>query len=253
MKLYALPLFSLFFVFAESDLIPGWNLSRTLELKGATHHVQGIDFDAHTLWVTSVDRDRRKGFLQKFSMGSGALLQTIEIQEDERYHPGGVAADGNSLWLPVAEYRAHSSSVIQRRDKNTLKLTFQFPVADHIGCVAVTPEYLIGGNWDSEIFYLWDHAGKLIRTIPSGTKNAYQDLKFEPPYLVASGLLADGTGAIDWLSLPSFALSRRATAGKTDRQAPLTREGMAIHQDQLLLLPEDEPSRLFVFRSRLSR
>jgi hypothetical protein len=252
MKLCAL-LFSLLLGFSQADLIPGWNLSRTMELKGATHHVQGIDFDAHTLWVTSVDRERRKGFLQKFSMDSGALLQTMEVQEDERYHPGGVAADGNSLWLPVAEYRAHSSSVIQRRDRNTLKLMFQFPVSDHIGCVAVTPEYLIGGNWDSETFYLWDHTGKLIRTIPSGTRNAYQDLKFEPPYLVASGRLADGTGAIDWLSLPSFALSQRTTAGKTDREASLTREGMAIRKDQLLLLPEDEPSRLFVFRRALSR
>ena len=246
----ALLLFPLLFGFSESDLIPGWKLSRTLELKGPTYHVEGIDFDGHTLWVTSVDNERRKGFLQTFSMESGGILQSIEIQDSERYHPGGIAADGNSLWIPVAEYRAYSSSVIQQRDKNTLKLTFQFTVADHIGCVAVTPEYLIGGNWDSRMFYLWDHGGKLIRKISSSTRNAYQDLKFDPPYVVASGLLADRTGAIDWLSLPSLALSRRTRAGKTDRQVPLTREGMAIHHGQLLLLPEDEPSRLFIFRRR---
>ena len=54
-------------------------------------------------------------------------------------------------------------------------------------------------------------------------------------------------GAIDWLELPSLHLARRVMAGFTDLQLPLTREGMAIHKDQLLFLPEDEPSRLFIF------
>src|SRR5215831_3225137 len=112
----ALLLFPLFFEFVAPDLIPGWNFSRTLELKGPTHHVQGIDFDAHTLWVTSVDRERREGFLQTFSIDSGEIVQTVELQENERYHPGGIAVDANSLWVPVAEYRPHSSSVIQQRD-----------------------------------------------------------------------------------------------------------------------------------------
>src|SRR6185369_14676899 len=37
-------------------------LVRTLELKGTTHHVQGIDFDDSRLWVTSVDRTAKKGY-----------------------------------------------------------------------------------------------------------------------------------------------------------------------------------------------
>jgi WD40 repeat protein len=241
---FSLPLLGIF----QSGPLPGWSLRRTLDLKGSTHHVQGIDFEGHTAWITSVDREEQKGFLQTYSIDSGELSRTIEIQDNERYHPGGIASDHSSLWIPVAEYRAHSSSVIQRRDKKTLKVIFQFPVDDHIGCVALTPDYLIGGNWDSRDFYIWDHAGKLIRKVPNKTDNAYQDIKYDSPYLVASGLFADRSGAIDWLSFPSFDLFRRLPAGRTDRQIPLTREGLAIHQDQLVLLPEDEPSRLFFFQ-----
>ena len=229
------------------NLIPGWSLSRTIELKGTTHHVQGVEFDARSAWISSVDSQTRKGYLQRFSFDSGMLLQTVEVQDRERFHPGGIAADGESLWIPVAEYRPHSTSVIQKRDKKTLQVTFQFQVADHIGCVAATPDYLIGGNWDSREFYVWDYQGRLIRTIHSETSNAYQDIKFDRPYLVASGLLADHTGALDWLELPSLHLSKRVKVGNTDRQQPLTREGMAIRQHQLVLLPEDDSSRLFVF------
>jgi hypothetical protein len=40
-------------------------------------------------------------------------------------------------------------------------------------------------------------------------------------------------------------ISADATRGE-----PFTREGMAINGEQLLLLPEDAPSRLFIFRWR---
>jgi WD40 repeat protein len=241
-------LFLSWFSASQSNSIPGWHLVRILELKGPTHHVQGIDFDAHTAWASSVDSQSRKGFLQTFSFDSGALLQTVEVQDGDRFHPGGIAVDGESLWMPVAEYRANSTSTIQKRDKKTLKVTFQFPVADHIGCIAVTPKYLVGGNWDSRDFYLWDYNGKLIQKITSSTNTAYQDMKFDAPYVVASGPQGSGTSAIDWLELPSLHLIKRITAGNTDRQVPLSREGMAIHKGQLVFLPEDDPSRLIVFR-----
>jgi len=42
-------------------------------------------------------------------------------------------------------------------------------------------------------------------------------------------------------------LVRRIATPRTDRQVSYSREGMAIRGAQLLLLPEDDPSRLFVF------
>lgn len=223
---------------------------RVLNLKGTTHHVQGIDTDARRLWVTSVDTPNRKGYLHEFSMKTGESLRSIEIQDGERFHPGGIASDAKSLWVPVAEYRAKSTSVIQRRSKRTLELESQFAVSDHIGCIAVTPELLIGGNWDSREFYVWNHRGELLRKIPSSTLNAYQDIKFDSKHIVASGQLADRTGAIDWLDLNSLQMVHRLKVGSTDRGASYTREGMGVDRDQLLLLPEDGPSRLFVFRLR---
>jgi hypothetical protein len=221
---------------------------RVLNLKGTTYHVQGIDTDGKRLWVTSVDTRNRKGYLYEFSVTTGESLRSIEIQDNERFHPGGVAAEGNSLWFPVAEYRANSTSIIERRNKRTLRLEFQFSVPDHIGCIAVTPELLIGGNWDSRDFYIWNHRGELVRKVASSTGNAYQDLKFRSDYVVASGLLADHSGAIDWLEPASLQLVHRLRVGSTDRGASYTREGMTIYRDRLFVLPEDGPSRLFVFR-----
>jgi hypothetical protein len=70
---------------------------RTIELKGKTHHVQGIDLDATRLWVTSVDKDEKKGYLQEFALPSGELRRTVEVDAGERFHPGGMARDGESL------------------------------------------------------------------------------------------------------------------------------------------------------------
>ena len=123
-------------------------------------------------------------------------------------------------------------------------------MADHIGCIAVTPEFLIGGNWDSKEFYVWDHYGLLIRKVANPTGNGYQDMKFDANQIIASGILLDKTGAIDWLDFPSFRLAKRVKAGNTDRGVLFTREGMAIRGKQLMLLPEDESSRVFVFDLR---
>lgn len=241
-------LFALLAVLCAAGVLDGF--VRVLDLKGATHHVQGVDANAQHLWVTSVDTPNHKGYLHEFAMGTGELTRAIEIQDGDRFHPGGIATDATSLWIPIAEYRANSTAVIQRRSKRTLLVSSQFAVPDHIGCIAVTPEFLIGANWDSREFYVWTHEGKLIRKVASTTANAYQDIKFDSGRLVASGLLADHTGAIDWLDFPSLKLVRRLKAGTTDRGVPFTREGMTIRGNQLLLLPEDGPSRLFFFPLR---
>ena len=227
---------------------PALELSRVVELKGTTYHVQGIDFDARHLWVTSVDTATRKGYLHEFALANGEIERTIEIQQGARFHPGGISTDGTSIWIPVAEYRRASSSVIQRRNKRTLELEFQFEVADHIGCLAATTDALIGGNWDSRKFYVWNRRGELTQEVENPTRVAYQDIQFDAGVLVASGLLPDHTGAIDWLEFPGLRLMRRIKPGNTDRGAPYTREGMAIRGNELLLLPEDGPSRLFIFQ-----
>lgn len=224
---------------------------RVLALQSKTAHVQGIDTDGKHLWVTAVERSTRKGFLYEFSLPDGKLERSVEVQNGDRYHPGGIAASPDSLWIPVAEYRRTSSALIQKRSKKTLALEFEFKVPDHIGCLAVTSDLLIGGNWDSRDFYVWDHQGNLLRKVPSTTGNGYQDLKVHNGQLVASGLLPTPVqgrrAAIDWLDLKSFSRLRRVLLGNTDRNVPYTQEGMTIFGSQLWLLPEDVDSRLFQF------
>ena len=200
----------------------------------------GIEVDGDRLWVTWVDRKNKTGHLGEFELSSGKLLRSVPIHKGERYHPGGMTADGESLWMPVAEYKPNSSASIQRRNKKTLELEAEFEATDHIGCIAVANGRVYGGNWDSRQIYIWDRTGHLLekRDNPSGT--SFQDLKVIGGQLIGGGIRPDG-GAHD------LRLVRRVRAGKTNRGVLLTQEGMVISGDRLYLLPEDSPSRLFVF------
>lgn len=219
----------------------------TIELKADTDHVQGIAVDSDSLWVTSVNKTNKTGHLYRFNLQTGELIAQVEVQDGEMYHPGGISLDGDDLWIPVAAYRRTGPSLIERRNKITLKTIDRFSVDDHIGCVAVNQGQIIGGNWDSLIFYFWDAKGAYIKKIENPNSTGYQDMKCVNGILVASGLLKD-KGAIDWIDLTTLKFVKRMTGGKTDRGVCFMNEGMAIERDKLYLLPEDNPSRLFVFQ-----
>ena len=221
--------------------------SRVLLLQGETFHVQGIDIGGDRLWVSAVDQNARKGRLFEYSLSSGRRLRSVEVQDGVRYHPGGIATDAVSIWIPVAEYRRDSSAVIERRSKATLELMTRFSVEDHIGCVAVQGDVIVGGNWDSRTMYVWNARGELQRKLPNPRPTAYQDMKLVGGHLVASGLLPGKSGVVDWLEFPDLTLIRSLSVGATDRGQPYTREGMTYAGGKLYFLPEDRSSRLFVF------
>ena len=220
----------------------------TLNLEGDTHHVQGIDVDDAVVWVSSVDAKQKRGLLFEFDRATGRMLRTAEVHKGAQFHPGGISGDGDSLWIPIAEYRRNSTSTIQKRSKRTLAVVSEFAVEDHIGAVAVSREVIVGANWDAQDLYVWDHAGKLLRKLPNPVRSAFQDLKFDRGNLGAAGLLADKSGSIDWIEYPSMKPLRRVTIGTTDRGIAYTHEGMDIAGDRVWFLPEDAPSRLFTFR-----
>ncbi len=218
------------------------------ELENKTHHVQGIAVDGSTLWVSSVSRAHTAGYLHEFDLQTGRHRATVEIHEGARFHPGGMDQDASSLWIPVAEYRRESSSTLIQVSKRTREVISRFEVPDHIGCVAVADDRLIGGNWDARDFYYWNRQGKLLAKKPNPGKVAYQDLKFDGGKLLASGNISAEEGAIDWLDPNTLQLRKRILSGKTDRGVRFTNEGMAVVDGKLYLLPEDGPSRLFVFQ-----
>ncbi len=218
-----------------------------IPLQAETHHVQGIDVDTSTLWLSSVDRSAKRGLLFQFDRATGKLLRSTQVQQGVRYHPGGISLQGDTLWVPVAEYRPASSSFIQKRDARTLALESEFSVADHIGAIAAAPEGVVGANWDAHEFYVWTGSGTLLRKVPNPTGLAVQDMKFNGGVLIASGLYSGGNGAILYLEWPGLRVLRTMQAHRTDRGVALTHEGFAILGRTLFFLPEDSPSRLFAF------
>lgn len=222
-------------------------LARTVTLNAVLDHPQGItaSADGATWLVTSVLRKEQKGLLVAFRASDGSVLQRVEVQEGPRYHPGGLSRLGDAVWLPVAEYRRASTSAIQCRDASTLALRTSFPVADHIGAMAVTTGALIGCNWDARTFYEWTFEGKQSRIVEHDGSARYQDLHWTGEALLAGGLIGD-QGVVDLLEWPSLDLRERIVVGRTDRDVVLTAEGMAVSGSELLLMPEDDPTRVFV-------
>lgn len=218
-----------------------------LPLDGELFHVQGMDLDAQHIWVTSVDTREHKGYIHQFDRRSGKFQRRLEITDGVRYHPGGMAMHGGAIWVPVAEYRANSSAVLVEIDKQTFKVRRRIPVADHLGCVAVSGRGLVAGNWDSRLLYVFDRKGRQVRVINNPSATRYQDMKFERGRLVGSGALGPKAGAIDWFAWPSMKLVDSRAAGATDRGIRYTEEGMALKGNDLYLVPEDGPSRMFRF------
>jgi hypothetical protein len=241
-------LFSAHAFVGDDKSLSDLRLIKTLSLRGTVYHVQGVDLDDRHIWVTSAATKQHLGHLAVFSRATGILETDVAVGDRERYHPGGISTDVDSIWIPVAEYRPNSTSVIEQRSKQTLALLSRFDVPDHIGCLAVRPQYLVGGDWGSRHFYVWDKKGRLLRKLANAEPNQYQDLKFFGEYLVASGVVTSTSGSIDWLEWPSMRVIRRVSAGVTSRGVPFTNEGMAIDKEFLYLLPEDGPSRLFIYR-----
>ena len=89
--------------------------------------------------------------------------------------------------------------------------------------------------------------GSRPKTQANETGNSHQDMKFSQGEIVASDLLPGRKSAIDRLDLKDFSLGGRLAPGQTDRSDPFTREGMALFKEEIWLLPEDSPSRLFRF------
>jgi Family of unknown function (DUF6454) len=232
---------------AGVDGVQGARLVETLPLAGELFHVQGVDMDRDHIWVTSVDTRGRKGYLHQFSR-TGVFERRVEITDGVRYHPGGFSIQGDTIWVPVAEYTPHSTAVIEEIDKRTLAIRRKILVADHLGCLAASDQVLVAGNWDSKILYVFNLQGEQLRTVPNPTSNSYQDMKFAGGRLVASGSLTRTTGAVDWYAWPSMAPLQSRPAGLTDHGVRYTEEGMALEGRELYLLPEDGPSRLFHFR-----
>jgi len=162
-----------------------WTLAASVPITFRTFHPQGMVKIGETLFVSSVeviDRDAGKGVGHLFKIDmAGHLLADLRLGEGAIYHPGGIDYDGHDIWVPVAEYRPDSRSIIYRVDPATMKATEVFRAADHIGAIVhdTDDHTLHGVSWGSRRFYRWTlrGIGKGPTLNPSHYLD-YQDCKY---------------------------------------------------------------------------
>jgi hypothetical protein len=239
----------------KAEAIEHAQLLGNLTLLGKIFHVQGVDLDSQHIWVTSVDVWNHRGYLHEFDRTTGKFIRRLDLTDGPRYHPGGFSIANHSIWVPVSEYRAKSSAVLEEIDPDSLQITRKIHVADHLGCVAASDHYLIAGNWDSKQLYIIDlNDPAHMRVVPNPSPTHYQDMKMIDGQLVAGGNLTRHSGSIDWIDYPSMKIVQTLRTGETSRRKPFTHvrpytgEGMTLQGRDLYVLPEDGPSRLFHFK-----
>lgn len=151
-----------------------WTKIGEVALRFESGHPQGLVKIGDDFYVSTVEiitRTRRypelrdgydrdagegRGFLCKFSK-DGELLEKTELGEGDAYHPGGIDYDGKFIWVPVAEYRPNSASLIYRVDPKTMTAEKVFGYKDHVGGIVHDTDNsaLHGVSWGSRRFYRW--------------------------------------------------------------------------------------------------
>jgi hypothetical protein len=185
-----------------------WKLVASVPIGFVTHHPQGMVKIGQTLYVSSVeikvrtrrvprpvdgyDRDTGEGVGHLFKLDmAGNLLADLRLGERTIYHPGGIDYDGKFIWVPLAEYRPNSRSIVYRVDPENMKATEVFRFADHIGGIVSNTDdkTLHGVSWGSRRFYRWTlgNDGKVtnatippekLRTLNTSHYLDYQDCQY---------------------------------------------------------------------------
>ena len=177
-----------------------WSEVDKLHLDFPTFHTEGLAITPRHIFLSSVeiteptqkypspvngyDRTPGKGVGHLFVMDrEGHLQKDIVLGEGDMYHPGGIDFDGQNVWVPVAEYRPNSASIIYKVDATSLKASEQFRVKDHIGGIVRddTTGHLVGNTWGSRKFYDWTPTGRETGSWANPSHFVdYQDCQYVP-------------------------------------------------------------------------
>jgi hypothetical protein len=159
-----------------------WEEKEKVDLQFDTYHPQGMTKVGNLYYMSSVeiiekpvkykepqngyDRTPGKGIGHLFVFdGQGKLLKDIKLGEGDMYHPGGIAFDGEAIWVSVAEYRPDSKSIIYKLDPETMKPEEMFRANDHIGGILKDSRNgnLKAVSWGSRTFYEFSQKGKVLK------------------------------------------------------------------------------------------
>jgi len=249
-----------------------WTHVASVSIAFRTFHPQGMVKIGETLFVSSVevlDREAGKGVGHLFKIDmAGHLVADLRLGDGALYHPGGIDYDGKDIWVPVAEYRPDSRSIVYRVDPATMTASEAFRVADHIGAIVhnTDDDALHGISWGSRRFYRWTTGGQ-SRGVTLNTSHYidYQDCK----YAGSRRMLCTGVtemrqtpdaapfrlGGIDLVSLED---------GRPLHQLPValwTRSGLDMTHNPFWIeprdaglrayfMPEDDRSTLYIYDVR---
>jgi len=245
----------------------------------ARAHTQGLEVEGGKYFVTARREDvrpKRALLLRVTQTATNWEVWDITPRDSAGTamnldHPGGMQSDGRRLWIPIAESKPKSHSIIRvfslaaMIPNQSLEPEFEFRVNDHIGAVAVAADrdLVFGANWDTESVYVWDLQGRLKRTLSGseiklrglgavGSSNdrggvAIQDWKSVGTQIFASGLSRDRTVATTssqsrLISIHNFLepdFHQSAIVLPLHKETELAREAMAISGGVALFLPED--------------
>lgn len=261
---------------AHEWLVPAdrWDLIRKTPLMFPTFHPQGLVKIGDRFLLSSVEVMTRPlitpggrtpgsgvGHIFEFSR-NGELLRSVKLAEGDCYHPGGIDFDGVEVWIPVAEYRPDSRSIVYRLDPTDMTATVAFRVDDHIGGVAAdrASGIVYGISWGSRRLYAWTMAGERLWVSANPSFYIeYQDCKWAGSGLaVCSGLESypvPGKGRLDLGGVEIVDLAARqplrqvpvplfSEKGRVMTQNPFAyevKEGLAT----FYFVPDDDESVLY--------
>jgi hypothetical protein len=202
-----------------------WSLLETVEFDFDVFHPQAMEVTEDRIYLSSVeilvptarypepvdgyDRTPGVGKGHLFVMDrEGNLLRDIEITDGHRYHPGGIDLRGETLYLPVAEYRPNSSANVYKVDVNTFEVTKMFSVSDHLGGVVYDEgvNRIVGQSWGSRRFYEWTVTGRQKDFwLNPDTWIDYQDCEYVDYRKTLCSGIAGGDGGFTMVDLKSRA------------------------------------------------
>ena len=270
-----------------------WTLERSVPMTFPAHHPQGLVKIGDRLFFSSVevttppkrgaggdgfDRDTGRGVGHLFEATmDGRLVADVVLGEGTIYHPGGLDFDGRDIWVPVAEYRPNSRSIVYRVDPATRKAAEVFRFGDHLGGVACNTDdrSLHAVSWGSRWIYRFPldgtgrptNAGAPLSGLRAANRSHYVDYQ-DCKYVGKQRMLCSGVadvprgagerrlplGGIDLVDLVSAAPLHQLPVGlSTPAGESLTRnpsffepaEGGGV---RAWFLPDDDKATLYVYR-----